>query len=81
MYPKRQRKRKKIQSLEEMVDAFSQELDANDKAKRLSSQKKKDVIVRFERDKSGNRVTHTKYRERSGLTKKSPGPGRCMNIV
>ena len=41
MYPKRRRKRKKIQSLEEMVDAFSQELDANDKAKRLSSQKKK----------------------------------------
>ena len=61
MYPKRQRKCKKIQSLEELVDMFSQELDANDEA---------------ERDKSGNRVTHTKYRERSGLTKKSPGPGR-----
>ena len=76
MYRKRQRKRKKSQSLHEMVDAFSQELDANDKAKKPSSQNKKDVIIRFECDKSGNRVTHTKYRERSGLTKKMPHSGR-----
>ncbi len=76
MFPKRQRKRKKSQSLDEMLDAFSQELDETDKTKRQSCQKKKDVVVRFERDESGNRVTRTKYRERSGQTKKTPGPGR-----
>ncbi len=81
MFPKRQRKRKKSQSLDEMLDAFSQELDETDKTKRQSFQKKKDVVVRFEHDESGNRVTRTKYHERSGQTKKTPGPGRYNRIL
>jgi hypothetical protein len=81
MFPKRQRKRKKSQSLDKMLDAFSQELDETEKTKRQSFQKKKDVFVRFERDESGNRVTRTKYRERSGQTKKAPGLGRYILVI
>ena len=73
MFTKRQRKRKKSQSLDEMLDAFSQELNETDKSDEQSIQKKKDVVVRFERDESGNRVIRV---IRRGISNKSPGQGR-----
>jgi hypothetical protein len=63
MFPKRKRKRKNKQSLDEILDVFSEELQP--------TEKRKDVVVRFQRDESGNRVTQTKYRNRSTSIKRA----------